>query len=272
MTRGPLRKGIILAGGKGSRLGDCTKSVSKQLLPVYDKPMIYYPLTVLLSMGVKEIAIITTPDQMESYYKLLGVGVQFGVNIVYFEQPEPRGLADAYLICSDWLNGDPSCMVLGDNIMHGSDVTALCKMVRMAYLDRTALITGYRVMDPRQYGVVSTVNEYDIDGITFADAVAIEEKPENPRSKMAVPGLYLLGGDAPEWAKDILPSPRGELEIVDLLNRYAAGGWLKTVLLSPETAWFDAGTPDGLLDASNYIAASQKRTGIKIGCPFTLER
>ena len=254
MTR---RKGIILAGGSGTRLWPLTLAVSKQLLPVYDKPMIYYPLSVLMLAGIREIAIITTPEDQQQFIRLLGDGTQWGISLTYIVQPKPEGLAQAYILARDFLAGSPSALILGDNIFFGHGLPVLLKEADRRKSGGT--VFGYRVSDPERYGVV----EFGIDG----KAVAIVEKPDAPRSNYAVTGLYFLDGDAPDRAAHIRPSSRGELEIVDLLEIYLDEGSLAVERMGRGFAWFDTGTHASLLDAGNFVRTLTERQGMQFGSP-----
>ncbi len=251
------RKGLILAGGTGSRLWPITQGLSKQLMPIYDKPMIYYPLSVLMLSGIREIAIITTPQDQHQFQQLLGDGSQWGVDITWLVQPTPDGLAQAYLIAEEFLAGGPSAMVLGDNIFFGHGLPEL-----LAAADAQpdgATVFGYRVADPQRYGVV---------GMDADDRVTeIIEKPEVPPSNYAVTGLYFLDGTAPDRARDIKPSARGELEIVTLLESYLADGSLTVERMGRGYAWLDTGTHGSLLDAGNFVRTLQSRQGMQTGCP-----
>jgi glucose-1-phosphate thymidylyltransferase len=251
------RRGIILAGGSGTRLYPITHSLSKQLLPLYDKPMIYYPLSVLMLAGIREIAIITTPEDQEQFRRLLKDGSQWGMRFAYIAQPRPEGLAQAYLLAEDFLAGSPSTMVLGDNIFFGHDLPHLLQAAGAR--ERGGTVFGYQVADPERYGVVA-----------FDDAgrvLSIEEKPERPRSSFAVTGIYVLDASAPARAARVRPSPRGELEIADLLNSYLAEGLLSVERMGRGFAWLDTGTHASLLDAGNFVRMIEERQNLKIGCP-----
>lgn len=252
-----LRKGIILAGGTGSRLFPMTHSVSKQLIPVYDKPMIYYPLTVLMLAGVREILLISTPRDLPSFEHLLGDGSQWGLEISYAEQPKPEGLAQAFLIGEEFLKGEPVCLVLGDNLFYGHDLgkSLLAASRRM----EGATIFGYHTNQPDQYGVV----EFDEDW----NVVSLEEKPKRPKSNYAVPGIYFFDDQVVEMTKGLKPSVRGELEITDLNRLYLEKGNLRVELLGRGTTWLDTGTPDSLADATQFVQVIQQRQGLKIACP-----
>lgn len=251
------RKGIILAGGTGSRLNPITLSLSKQLVPIYDKPMIYYPLTVLMLAGIREICVITTPDSQNQYATLLGDGSQWGMSLKFIEQLSPDGLAQAYILAEEFLDGAPSAMVLGDNIFYGSGFTDLLLSANEKVIGGT--IFAYEVSDPTQYGVV----HFDHKG----QAVSIEEKPINPKSNFAVTGLYFLDEDAPNKAKEIQPSSRGELEITSLLETYLNQGKLTVEIMPRGNAWLDTGTYSSLLNAGNFVRTIQHRQGLQVGCP-----
>ncbi|PZU29982.1 MAG: glucose-1-phosphate thymidylyltransferase [Stenotrophomonas sp.] len=251
------RKGIILAGGSGTRLYPITKGVSKQLLPVYDKPMIYYPLSVLMLAGIREVLIINTPHEQALFQQLLGDGSQWGMDIQYAVQPSPDGLAQAYLIGSDFVGGKPSCLVLGDNIFHGTGLREVLK--RADARDTGATVFGYWVNDPERYGVA----EFSKDG----KVVGLVEKPIEPRSNYAVTGLYFYDGNASDYAAALKPSPRGELEITDLNQVYLDEGKLQLEPLGRGFAWLDTGTHQSLLEASNFIETIQTRQGLQVCCP-----
>lgn len=250
-------KGIILAGGKGSRLYPMTKAMSKPLIPIYDKPMVYYPLSVLLTAGIRDIMLITAPADVESYQRLLGDGSQYGVHMSYGIQYVARGIADAFLIAEDFLAGDRCCLVLGDNMFHGEQLSYL--LWDAAQQEFGATIFGYPVSNPRAYGVV----EFDENNCVLS----IEEKPEHPRSNYAVPGLYFYDGKAVGLAKTLKPSARGELEITALNEEYLKRGELRVGLMTRGMAWLDTGTPEGMLNAAQYVEAVQSRQGLYIACP-----
>lgn len=251
------RKGIILAGGSGTRLYPLTHSVSKQLLPIYDKPMIYHPLSTLMLAGIKDILIINTPHEQALFQQLLGDGSQWGINLNYAVQPDPGGLAQAYIIGEKFIDNQPSCLILGDNIYHGSGLEVLLKKADSR--DTGATVFGYRVHDPERYGVA----EFDTTG----KVIGLEEKPQIAKSNYAVTGLYFYDNQACEIAKNLAPSPRGELEITDLNKVYLNQQQLMVELMGRGYAWLDTGTHDSLNDASNFIATIEKRQGIKIACP-----
>lgn len=251
------RKGIILAGGSGTRLYPITRAVSKQLLPLYDKPMIYYPLTVLMLAGIREIVIITTPEDQDQFKRLLGDGASFGLSITWVVQPNPEGLAQAYLLAEEFLAGAPSAMVLGDNIFYGHGFSEILAGANARTAGGT--IFGYQVVDPERYGVV----EFDSNG----RAISIEEKPRQPKSDYAVTGLYFFDGEAPALARDLQPSPRGEIEITSLIEKYLDRGDLNVKLLGRGFAWLDTGTHDSLIEAGEFVRTIEKRQGLKVGCP-----
>lgn len=251
------RKGIILAGGSGTRLYPITKGVSKQLLPVYDKPMIYYPLSVLMLAGIREVLIINTPHEQAMFKALLGDGSQWGMRFEYVAQPSPDGLAQALILGAEFLDGAPSCLVLGDNIFHGSGFTGLLK--RADARETGATVFGYWVKDATAYGVA----EFDAEG----RVVGLEEKPAQPKSNFAVTGLYFYDGRAPEFAAALKPSPRGELEITDLNRRYLEDGSLHLEKMGRGYAWLDTGTHESLLQAGNFIETIEQRQGLRVACP-----
>ena len=252
-----MTKGIILAGGSGSRLHPMTKVVSKQLMPVYDKPMIYYPLSTLMQAGIREILIITTPEDAAVYESLLGDGRKWGLDICYRQQPKPEGLAQAFLIGEEFIGGSRVCLILGDNIFYGNRIEDTLKSA--VEQEQGATVFAYYVTDPERYGVV----ELDAEN----NAIGLEEKPANPKSHYAVTGLYMYDNDVVDIAKSIKPSPRGELEITDVNKVYLERKSLKVELFDRGTAWLDTGTIQSLLDAANFIRVLEERQGLKIGCP-----
>jgi glucose-1-phosphate thymidylyltransferase len=250
-------KGIILAGGRGTRLHPLTLTVSKQLLPVYDKPMIYYPLSMLMLAGIREILVIAMPDQLPAFHGLLGDGSKWGLNFEYAEQPEPRGLAEAYLIGEGFIGGEKVCLILGDNIFYGHGLPE--QLRKGAALEEGALIFAYAVRDPERYGIV----EFDRDG----NVLSIEEKPLKPRSDYAVPGIYFYDNTVVQAAKGLLPSARGELEITDLNKVYLERGQLRVIEIGRGVAWLDAGTHASLLRAATFVQTLEERQGMMISCP-----
>jgi len=252
-----MTKGIILAGGTGSRLHPMTISVSKALMPVYDKPMIYYPLSTLMQAGIREILIITTPEDVSAYKNLLGDGVKWGLQISYAQQPRPEGIAQAFIIAEDFIGDNRVCLILGDNIFYGNRIEETLK--KAVAQNEGASIFAYYVNDPERYGVVA----FDRD----KRAIDLEEKPVNPKSHYAVTGIYMYGGDVVEIAKSIKPSARGELEITDVNKAYLESNTLNVELFDRGTAWLDTGTIQSLLDAATFIRVLEERQGLKIGCP-----
>jgi glucose-1-phosphate thymidylyltransferase len=250
-------KGIVLAGGRGSRLHPLTLAISKQLLPVYDKPMIYYPLSMLMLGGIREILIISTPEDLPLFRHLLQDGSQWGLHFSYAEQAEPRGLADAFIIGREFLGGEEACLILGDNIFFGSGLVD--NIQRGAALKQGALVFAYQVTDPERYGVV----EFDDQG----NAISLEEKPQHPKSNYAVPGIYFYDNQVGRLAAQIKPSPRGEIEITDLNRIYLEANQLQVSVLGRGTAWLDAGTHHSLIQAGNFVQTVQERQGLMISCP-----
>jgi len=250
------RKGIILAGGSGTRLYPITIGISKQLLPVYDKPMIYYPISTLMLAGIRDIAVITTPQDQDQFKRTLGDGSQWGISLTYIEQPSPDGLAQAFILAEDFLAGSPSVLVLGDNIFYGADLPKL--LANADEVETGASVFGYRVADPERYGVV----DFDAKG----NVTSLIEKPEVAPSNYAVTGIYFVDETAPQRAKSVSPSERGELEIVTLLESYLADGQLDVQLMGRGYAWLDTGTHESLLDAGNFVRTLENRQGMQTGC------
>ena len=250
-------KGIILAGGKGTRLYPLTIALSKQILPVYDKPMIYYPLSMLMLAGIREILVISTPDALPGFRQLLKDGSQWGLNFEYAEQPEPRGLADAFLVGREFIGDSPVCLMLGDNILYGEGMMTLLQ--ECASLEKGAIIFGYKVNDPQRYGIVEFDTDYNV--------LSLEEKPAHPKSSYAIPGIYFYDNQVVKLAESLKPSARGEIEITDLNRMYLESGQLKAKVFGRGIAWLDAGTHESLLQASSFIQTIQERQGLMVSCP-----
>lgn len=250
-------KGIILAGGKGTRLHPLTKAVSKQLLPVYNKPMVYYPLSILMLAGIREILVISTPEDLPQFERLLGDGGQWGLRFSYEKQTEPRGLADAFIVGERFIDGKPCALILGDNIFYGAGLPTL--LHQAAALTEGAVVFAYQVKDPGRYGVI----EIDPQG----NPLSIEEKPKEPRSNFAVPGVYFYDGKVVDYARQLRPSPRGEIEITDLNRAYLESGRLRVIVMGRGVAWLDAGTHESLLQAASFVQTVEERQGLMISCP-----
>ena len=255
-------KGIILAGGSGTRLYPVTRGISKQLAPVYDKPMIYYPLSILMLAGIKDIAIITTPHDQDAFKRLLGDGSKWGLNFEYIKQVSPDGLAQAFILAEDFIKGDNVCLILGDNIFYGHDLSNLLINAKESVeTNGGAAVLAYQVADPERYGVI------EFDDKDLSKVISIEEKPTNPKSDFAITGLYFYDSNVCELAKQVKPSARGELEISSLNQLYLDKGMLKSITMGRGYAWFDTGTYESIMDASLLISSIEKRQGLKIGCP-----
>jgi glucose-1-phosphate thymidylyltransferase len=254
---GDKMKGIILAGGKGTRLYPLTIATSKQMLPVYDKPMVYYPLSMLMLAGIREILVISTPDALPGFRQLLKDGSQWGLKFEYAEQAEPRGLADAFLVGREFIAGSPVCLILGDNILYGEGIISLLQSC--ASLKEGAIIFGYKVNDPQRYGIV----EFDSEGTVLS----LEEKPRQPKSSFAIPGIYFYDDQVVQIAETLQPSARGEIEITDLNRVYLQNGCLKAEIFGRGVAWLDAGTHESLLQAASFIQTIQERQGLMVSCP-----